>query len=307
MFLSIKKTIKGRATSMKSKILLVEDDKTTLAFIRAKLVKEGFEVKSAENGQNAIDLMAGYTPDLIISDIIMPVMDGMEFRNSLRENQKFNLIPFVFISAKDELDDKILGFEIGADYYLTKPFEENELIAIINSRIEKSREFNNLIYHDKLTGLLNRGGIDKRIEEEIHRGKRYNNSFSIAMMDIDHFKKVNDTYGHQAGDLVLKNVSEHIAKTIRDSDYAGRYGGEEFLIVMPYTDKENAFIAAERIRGSLADMGIKNTGIKITISGGIASYPEDGDVYGEIVSSADSALYSAKNNGRNCVVSCENQ
>jgi diguanylate cyclase (GGDEF)-like protein len=236
----------------------------------------------------------------------MPVMDGMEFRNSLRENPKFNLIPFVFISAKNELDDKILGLEIGADYYLTKPFEESELIAIINSRIEKSREFNNLIYHDKLTGLLNRGGIDKRLEEEINRGRRYNNSFSIAMMDIDHFKKVNDTYGHQTGDIVLKNVSGSIATNIRDSDYAGRYGGEEFLIVMPYTDKVHAYTATERIRKSLAATEIKSTDIKITISGGIASYPEDGDNFREIVSSADSALYSAKNNGRNCVVSCEN-
>jgi diguanylate cyclase (GGDEF)-like protein len=291
---------------MDSKILLVEDDKTTLTFIKTKLAKEGFKVVPAENGKKAIEIMAKYTPDLIISDIIMPVMDGMEFRNSLRENPKFNLIPFVFISAKNELDDKILGLEIGADYYLTKPFEESELIAIINSRIEKSREFNNLIYHDKLTGLLNRGGIDKRLEEEINRGRRYNNSFSIAMMDIDHFKKVNDTYGHQTGDIVLKNVSGSIATNIRDSDYAGRYGGEEFLIVMPYTDKVHAYTATERIRKSLAATEIKSTDIKITISGGIASYPEDGDNFREIVSSADSALYSAKNNGRNCVVSCEN-
>ncbi len=287
--------------SMKSKILLVEDNQTTLTLIKAKLEKEGFEIKSAVNGQNAINLMSEFTPDLIISDIIMPVMDGMEFRNNLRENQKFNLIPFVFLSAKNKLDDKIQGLEIGADYYLTKPFENSELMAIIRSRIEKSREFNNLIYHDKLTGLLNRGGIDKRLEEEINRGRRYNNSFSIAMMDIDHFKKVNDTYGHQAGDIVLRNVSESIAKNMRDSDYAGRYGGEEFLIVMPHTDKKQAFTAAERIRKALEGTGIKDTDIKITISGGISSYPEDGDEYRKIVSSADSALYTAKNSGRNCV------
>ncbi len=286
---------------MKSKILLVEDNQTTLTLIKAKLEKEGFEIKSAVNGQNAINLMSEFTPDLIISDIIMPVMDGMEFRNNLRENQKFNLIPFVFLSAKNKLDDKIQGLEIGADYYLTKPFENSELMAIIRSRIEKSREFNNLIYHDKLTGLLNRGGIDKRLEEEINRGRRYNNSFSIAMMDIDHFKKVNDTYGHQAGDIVLRNVSESIAKNMRDSDYAGRYGGEEFLIVMPHTDKKQAFTAAERIRKALEGTGIKDTDIKITISGGISSYPEDGDEYRKIVSSADSALYTAKNSGRNCV------
>lgn len=291
---------------MNSKILLVEDHKPTLILIKTNLEKEGFEVKSAVNGENAINLMGEYTPDLIISDIIMPVMDGMEFRNTLRENPKFNLTPFIFLSAKKELNDKVHGLEIGADYYLTKPFENSELIAIIKSRIEKNREYNDLIDHDKLTGLLNRGGIDKRLEEEISRGKRYTNMFSIAMMDIDHFKKVNDTYGHQAGDIILRNVSWSIDNNIRDADYAGRYGGEEFLIVMPYTDKYHSLIAAERIRKALEGTGIKNTGIKITMSGGVSSYPEDGNDYKEIISSADIALYSAKNNGRNRVIAYRN-
>ncbi len=288
---------------MKSKILLVEDNKPTLALISKMLRKEGFEIKSALNGQNAMDLMREYTPDVIVSDIIMPVMDGMEFRYRLSETQKFSLIPFIFLTAKNQLDDKIHGHETGADYYLTKPFDKRELVAIIKSRIEKNREYNNLINYDKLTNLLNRGAIDKRLDEEISRGRRYKSIFSIAMLDIDHFKRINDTNGHQAGDIVLRNVSERISGNIRDSDYAGRYGGEEFLIVMPETDKEQANIAAERIRKSLYGSEVENTGISLTISGGISSYPDDGNDYREIVSSADKALYSAKNGGRNCVVS----
>ena len=299
-------------------ILIAEDDAVTRMLLEKTLIKEGHEVVSVDNGQKAFDLFKESFFPIVMTDWMMPEMDGLELCRAIRQKENPGYVFIVLLTAKDSQDDIISGLEAGADEYLTKPFNRAELIARLNTGrrfLEQEKalkqaneEIRILSITDPLTGCSNRGFLNTRLPQEIQRAVRYNRPLYIFMCDIDHFKKVNDTYGHQAGDLVLKEFSKRINDSIRDKvDMLARYGGEEFLVTLPETDLDGALHLAERLRKVISEKKFE-TGtkkIKITASFGVAGFNSD-NAGGEIsidtlINHADKYLYQAKNEGRNRV------
>jgi len=299
-------------------ILIAEDDAVTRMLLKKTLIKEGHEVVSVENGQKAFDLFQERFFPIILTDWMMPEMDGLELCRVIRQKKNPGYVFIVLLTAKDSHDDIITGLEAGADEYLTKPFSRAELIARLNTGrrfLEQDRalrkaneEIKILSITDPLTGCSNRGCLNMRLPQEIQRAARYNRPLSIVMCDIDHFKIVNDTYGHQAGDLVLKEFSKRINDSIRDKvDLLSRYGGEEFLVTLPETDLDGALHLAERLRRVISekkyDIGTKK--INITASFGVAGFDSycaaDEISFDILIRHADKYLYLAKNEGRNRV------
>jgi len=300
-------------------ILIAEDDAVTRMLLKKTLIKEGHEVVSVENGQKAFDLFQERFFPIILTDWMMPEMDGLELCRVIRQKENPGYVFIVLLTAKDSHEDIITGLEAGADEYLTKPFSRAELIARLNTGrrfLEQDRalrraneEIRILSITDPLTGCYNRGCLNMRLPQEIQRAARYNRPLSIFMCDIDHFKKVNDTYGHQAGDLVLKEFSKRINDSIRDKvDLLARYGGEEFLVTLPETDLNGALHLAERLRRVISEKkyNIGTKKINITASFGVAGFDSDnaGDEISVdiLIRHADKYLYQAKSEGRNRVV-----
>jgi len=307
----------------KAKVLLVEDDVIQAAATKEILMKVGYEVLHAEDGINAIRLVKSEKPDIILLDVVLPGMDGYEVCRWLKIEETTKGIPVIMLTMKKELSDKISGLQIGADDFLPKPYNELELNARIYALLRtkglqdelrlKNRQLEELLdkvnymaITDVLTGLYNRRRFHDVLSTEYERAKRYAVPFSLVMLDIDYFKKVNDTYGHSVGDVVLREVATILKNSIREIDTAARYGGEEFVVVLPNTEKENAQIFAERIRQAIERHAFSGVNKNITVSIGIGGMPdakvEDED---KLIRCADFALYRAKQLGRNRTVTAE--
>ncbi len=299
-------------------ILIAEDNAVSRKLMEMTLRQAGYEVVSAVNGLEALKIFKERFFPIILTDWGMPGMDGLELCRAIRENPAEGYVFIFLITARDSKKDIIVGLEAGADDYLTKPFDRSELIARLKTALrvldlEKSlkdayERIRVLSITDKLTGCFNRTYMDEYLDKEITRATRYHRPVSLIMADIDHFKRVNDTYGHQAGDLILINFVSSIRRALRkDVDWIARYGGEEFLMVLPETDLKNAMLSAERIRG-IVSKSVTQYGkheICITASFGVAGYEPSskslGTSYEAIIGEADKALYQAKNEGRNRV------
>ena len=241
-------------------ILLVEDNPISRKMLEKILVKEGFEVTLAENGKEALALFRKHFFPIVLTDWLMPEMEGPELCKAIRNEKPKGYVYIVLLTAKDSKDDIISGLESGADDYLTKPADRAELVARLKNGLrildlEKSlkkanEEIRTLSITDSLTGIYNRGYLNERLPQEIKRSIRYKRSLSLILCDIDHFKSVNDNFGHVAGDTILKGFVDCITASIRDQiDWSARYGGEEFLVVLPETDFLGARHLAERLRG----------------------------------------------------------
>jgi len=280
-------------------ILLVEDDPNIVKMLQLFFQKSEYKILAAKNGLQALDVLNQQRPDLIVSDIMMPVMNGYEFRNVLLKDERMRLIPFVFLSAKGKPKEIVQGMELNVDDYIPKPFDPEVFMARIHAIIERYKEFGRLIYHDALTGLYNRRALDDFLKQELERVERYQRRMSLLLLDIDHFKRVNDNYGHDFGDVVLQRISSVLKSTIREIDYAGRYGGEEFIILMPETGKSEGFIAANRIRLAVKSILWDKDDFSVAISGGLVTAPEDGLEGSRLIKKSDMALYLAKEGGRN--------
>lgn len=285
-------------------ILVLEDSRLILAKIKEILKKAGFKVITAENGKEGLLRLDEILPDLIISDIMMPEMDGYLFCKKVRENPVTRLTPFIFLSAREALQDKLQGFEMGADDYLTKPFDGQELLTRVSASLRKMDALLKLSYEDGLTGVSNHRSFQENLNRDIKLSTRQKTLLSMAIIDIDHFKKFNDTYGHKVGDFVLFEFAQFIKKRMRETDFFARYGGEEFALILPDTNKESAFTFLDQIREDLAAQEItnpvnKNEKLRITFSGGIAEFPTNSQSKDELIFSADEALYKAKKAGRN--------
>lgn len=292
------------------KILIAEDDPISRRILEANLLEWGYEVMVASDGGEAWEIIQQpESPSLIISDWMMPRMDGLALCREIRNLEKSKYIYFIILTAKGEKRDIIEGLEAGADDFLTKPFNQEELkyrTRIGERIINLEGRIMELANTDALTGLLNRRAFMERMEQEISRAQREKKSFSIVLADIDHFKNVNDTYGHQVGDLVLQRFTGRLKTSERPYDFLGRYGGEEFLVCLPGADGLQAASVAERMRGQIEDMEIMlpddSRSIRITASFGTSSYSiESGENVDLLIKRADDALYLAKNKGRNCV------
>lgn len=304
----------------KARVLLVEDDPLQAEATRNLLVSTGYEVLWANDGVNAIKLVKGERPDIILLDVILPGLDGYEVCRWLKLEESTRGIPVIMLTVKKDLSDKISGLQIGADDYLPKPYNELELNARIYASLRtkalqdelkmKNRQLEELLYKveymaitDALTGLYNRRRFHDVLTKEFERSKRYATPFTLTMLDIDHFKKINDNFGHVTGDLVLKGVASIIQKNIRDIDTASRYGGEEFMLILPNTDARGSINVAERIRSAIETThfeSLNNSGITISI--GVAAMP-DNLLHNEdrLLRCTDMALYRAKERGRNRV------
>lgn len=292
------------------KILIAEDDPIFRRILEANLLEWGYDIVVASNGSEAWEIIQKpESPSLIISDWMMPGMDGLTLCRKIRRMDVQGYVYFILLTAKGEKGDVIDGLEAGADDFLTKPFNQEELkyrTRIGERIINLERRILKQANTDALTGVMNRRAFMERMEQETVRSRRDKTPLSFIITDIDHFKKVNDTYGHQVGDLVLQRFSATVSASMRPYDLIGRYGGEEFVICLPGADGLQAASAAERIRKKVEAMEIivpdGSRSVRITASFGATAYSVGSrESMDSIIKKADDALYRAKNEGRNRV------
>ena len=296
------------------RVLVIDDNAVIKRLATMLLTKKGHSVETASNGPEGIASAKSFMPHVILLDVMMPEIDGYEVCRWLKADDHTKDIPIIMVTSRAEIVDKVKGLELGAADYVQKPFDHEELQARVSTQIkmkflwdelqEKNKLLEELVKKDGLTDLYNHRYFHDRIVEEFNRSKRYGLSMSCVLMDIDFFKKINDTYGHQAGDQILKKLAEIILANIRDVDTAARYGGEEFALILPHTTSENAAKFADRLRRSVdeTDFQFEGSSIKVTVSLGVASLPgNDPKTHTDIIRFADDALYAAKNAGRNRV------
>ena len=305
-------------TKKKFPILVVDDEPVSRNILEKFLHKAGYQVVAAENGLEALQVLKDNFIPIVITDWMMPEMDGLELCKAIRKTNFPGYIFSILITSRDSKEDIVAGLESGADEYLTKPFNNAELRARLYTaerilKLEKSlkkanEEIRQLSITDPLTNCFNRGYLNQRLPHEISRSRRYSRPLSIIMCDIDHFKKINDAYGHQVGDEILKKLVESIKSEIRVGvDWIARYGGEEFIIVVPETNLEGAEVLAERLRQTVSKEIVKaeKKNLSITASFGVTCFDcskHSDKTYSEtMIKEADSSLYQAKNEGRNRV------
>lgn len=293
------------------RLLIAEDEPISRKLLEDSLRQWGYDVIVTKNGEEAWNVLQQEdSPNLVILDWMMPGMDGIEVSRRVRARETANYVYIILLTARSRPEDIIIGLDSGADDYIVKPFHDEELkyrLKIGERIIKLEQRILNLARTDYLTGLLNRRAFIERLEAEVNRGKRMQGTLGLIIIDIDHFKQINDTYGHQAGDLVLQSFARNLNECCRGYDFIGRYGGEEFIICLPEANMEEAALTAERIRYKVAqnDTWIPSKGIwlNITASFGITAMdnglPNTTDL---LISAADNALYLAKSLGRNRVM-----
>ena len=290
-------------------ILAVDDQEDNLDLLQQILKDNNFKVFTATNGKEAIEKAENELPDVILLDVQMPVMDGYEACDYLKKNEKTKDIPIIFLTASTGEENVVKGLTLGADDYITKPFNEKELLARVGVMLrirEAEKKIETMALTDTLTGLYNRRFFYQRFEEEISRAKRKSLALSCIMLDIDFFKKINDTYGHNFGDFVLKEVANILRANLRGYDAIVRFGGEEFVVILAGTAPENAHVVAKKLRKKVEEYSfIKgDIALTLTVSIGVFGCPsnhvlEDVEKFIKFV---DEAMYTAKKTGRNRVV-----
>ena len=289
----------------KKAVLVVDDDADSLRITNLTLVKAGYRVLSHMSAEEAKNALKTERPDLMILDVMLPGMSGYDLCREIRKDKQFAFTPVIYVTTKGQIDDKVAGLKTGADDYLTKPFEPEELVARVGAHIGRIELMKELSLKDGVTRAFNHRYFQERAALELGRAKRYGRALSLALVDIDHFKRFNDTHGHQTGDVILRRLVDALHAQVRNVDIVCRYGGEEFVVIMPETTSGKALEVVNRIRENLARTTFKVEGIeedlRITISAGIASFPGDAQTKDELIAKADKALYSAKKMGRNLV------
>jgi len=293
-------------------VLVAEDEPVSRHRLQAFLTKWGYTVVTAADGADALRALRRDGPKLVVLDRMMPHVDGLAVCRAIRKGPAEPYVYVILLTAQDDQQEIIEGFEAGADDYITKPFEAPELEARIRTgaRIVELQE--QLIAareqlrveatHDALTGLLNRAAFFDSFNKEISRARRYRTSIALVMADLDHFKAVNDRYGHPTGDLVLRETARRLRASLRAFDVIGRYGGEEFVVAAPDCSMNDALALAERFRTSICARPIEAPGgpVSLTMSVGVAATADMNEA-DRLVRVADEALYRAKYGGRNKV------
>jgi two-component system cell cycle response regulator len=299
-----------------NRVLVAEDDALFRRILQRWLTAWGYEVTMAEDGAQAWAILQQeiLAPQVLILDWMMPAINGLELCSKVRER---NQPPYQYIllaTAKDAKQDMVRGLEAGADDYLTKPFDRSELkarlracnriLTLQDDQIQAHEQLRFQATHDGLTGSWNRSEILEMLRRELERGARSDTTTGILMLDIDHFKAINDTYGHLTGDAVLRDVTQRISQAVRSYDSVGRYGGEEFVIVLPGCNREQVDQGAERVRAAVDNgpVRVNESQIAVTISIGAAVTTHGGISEKDLLAAADAALYRAKEIGRNRTV-----
>ncbi len=303
-----------------ARVLIVEDSRTQAEWLAQVLSREGYRVTICGEGRDAIRRVRTEPPDLVLLDMILPDMEGLEVLRIMKSRTDEQFIPVILLSVKADLDSRVTGLRIGADDFLAKPFADAEILAraaamlrikVLQDQLRSAkRQLEKLSVTDGLTGLFNRRHFEQRLHQEFQRAQRYSDPVSLIMLDLDHFKDVNDRYGHLLGDEVLRATAELLRASIREPDICFRYGGEEFAVILPKTHVQGALAVAERIFRELqqkihavevTETGARE-GIRVTSSIGVAFYPSKDVTSPELlVKLADEALYRAKHEGRNTI------
>ncbi|OUS40213.1 hypothetical protein A9R00_07175, partial [Oleispira antarctica] len=259
-----------RQLVQKYRVLIVDDQKSLSDYYASILEAAGFEVLTVNNPQHELmPALTDFVPDLILLDLYMPYCNGQDLAGIIRQMDNLLSVPLVFLSAEASSDLQLRAMSTGADAFLTKPVSPDDLSLTVQSRIKRGRAVHDLVTKDPLSGLLNRRECIRRLDEEISRSRRTGTQLSVAMLDLDHFKNINDTLGHPIGDWVIKFFSRSMQKIFRDSDIIGRYGGEEFLVIFPETDPDAAQLACKRLKKYIKDNEV-DLPIAFTYSGGLA-------------------------------------
>jgi len=290
-------------------ILVVDDQIANVKVLVALLEEAGYRVRAATSGKAALMICAKRAPDLLLLDVMMPEMDGYEVCCRLQSEDKTRKLPVIFISALDNAGDKVRGFDAGAVDFISKPFDAAEVLVRVRThmRLEllqreleaKNRELERLAITDPLTGLYNRRHFLERLRECFALAERYHTPCSLVMFDLDHFKQVNDRFGHEDGDRVLQAVADATRDNLRSIDIPARWGGEEFIVLAPHTDLGEAVRLAERLRAALAALNLQPVG-RVSASFGVVC-DVSCNALEELTRRVDRALYMAKAEGRDCV------
>lgn len=284
-------------------IVVVEDSPTQAAYYSAILQKAGMLATVVSDPYSVLQALDENAADLILMDMYMPGCNGMELARVIRQVPRHASIPIVYLSAEMELSRQLDALSLGADDFLTKPINPMHLIRSVTIRAERARSLRTLMLTDNLTGLLNHSRIKELLQTEVARAMRSGMPLAFAMLDIDHFKSVNDTHGHHVGDRVIKTMARVLQQRLRQTDYIGRYGGEEFAVILPDANLESAVRIVDEVRQSfnkvhqLAASGAFN----VSFSGGVAAFPASRDAT-KLALDADKALYAAKRQGRNRII-----
>lgn len=272
---------------MPKTILVVDDEPDILMVTSKRLEVSGYEVMTARNYAEALDSARKKTPDLILLDVMMPGIDGFEVKERFNKDASLADIPVIFLTAREAMQDKMKGFKLGIDDYITKPYDPRELLARVDSALKRREHYVEISMTDGLTGLYNIHFFKKQIKEFFAIAKRYKQVFSLALIDVDGLKKTNDTCGHIAGDRVLKNLSAAAKKVLREADIITRYGGDEFAVILPNVNESQAKTAMERLKSEIGSE-------TFSISVGIAEYKDSFKSEDELFALADAMMYDDK-------------
>lgn len=307
----------------KNKILVVDDVAVNVQLLTTYLTSVGYNVIAARDGQEALEKAAACNPDLILLDVMMPKFNGFEVCERIKADETTRIVPVIMVTALNEIEDKIKATEAGADDFVSKPFNKLELLTRVKSllrikelhdqlnakvkELEEAHErLRQLAITDGLTGLFNHRYFKEHLEQELYRASRHHSEVSLIMIDIDFFKRYNDTFGHPAGDVLLRAVAKILKDNIRKIDIAARYGGEEFTLVLADTAKAAASMVAEKMRRMVETNAFEglpqHQDGHTSISLGVAAFPLDATNPNDLIAMADQRLYQAKQRGRNQVV-----
>lgn len=299
---------------MPSSVLIIDDSDK----IREQIIRTVMDAALFDNYREARDGLEGFSsllntkPDLVICDLEMPRMDGFKFLQMVNAHEELRDIPIIILTSISNKESKVKGLEQGASDYVTKPFDTTELVARVKVQLKIKRlqdeliraneHFKALSITDPLTNIYNRRFVTDILDKEFQRAERKGELLSLVIFDVDHFKKINNTYGHQSGDAVLVAIAEAAQRGLRGYDVAARYGGEEFMLVLPGTSLSGGVVVAERLREAVQSLTFAPPmdGLSVTVSLGVTTYPSPQvDSVITLIRQADQALYRAKLNGRN--------
>ncbi|HAK88781.1 MAG TPA: diguanylate cyclase response regulator [Nitrospiraceae bacterium] len=295
------------------KVLIADNAEDTKSVLGGILLGKDYECVFVENNADIIEKVYTEVPDIVILDTKPAGPSGLEILKKLKSAPSTRDIPVVLIASKKSQSKLAKGYELGAYDYISRPYFKEELTARLSNitfACERVKELEKLLDRDYLTGIYNRRFFMERFHEELSWSSRHSEPISLMMLDIDHFKKINDTYGHGCGDEILKQIANTMTAVLRIEDVVARYGGEEFIILLPNTDSEGVLTAAEKLRAAVHDKDFScengSTRIQVTVSIGVTAYAPDNEcIYlppDRVIGQADTALYTAKEQGRNRVV-----
>ena len=285
------------------RVLVVEDSKTAGALIRRTLSESDIESLAITRPQEVLTALASYQPDLVLMDMYMPGCTGVEVTRVIRQHAEFLSTPVVYLSGDSNVALQVDALRLGGDHFLTKPFNPVILNAVVKSKIDRYRTLRRTMLQDSLTGLLNHTSSKQQLQNAINATRLDGGGLCVAMVDIDHFKSVNDTYGHPVGDHVIRSLAWLLKQRVRKSDTVGRYGGEEFVVVLPGSLADQAHAVLDRIRLDFSRIRhpVDDGWFSCGFSCGIAQWNADFDSE-SLLKRADEALYRAKRAGRNQVL-----